>query len=418
MIAPVRGTPRLLVLDGETRIALAVVRSLGRAGAELLVASGQPDSLAQVSRFTDRALLSPSPKNAPREWIEWLFDTIENEKPDLLLPLTDRSVTLTLGVEKEIRAHTRLPHVSNEIFQEVADKGRLVQQARILGVPAPRTLRIPPVEDRPADLAENIRQFPYPAVLKPEISEVLHESRFVKVSVEYPESADDVLRLIDPSGNANYRDVPLLLQERIRGVGVGVFAVCRNGEPLALFAHRRRLEKPPSGGVSVLCESIPLSQAPVDEALRLLRHYKWEGAAMVEFKERPDGTPYLMEINPRFWGSLQLAIDAGVDFPAILYRSIIGETDTVANPPTYESGRRMRWLLGTVDHLIIRMKREPLRALGDIIFRNALLILARPTKTSLQVYRSDDPAPFSHELRDWIHDTFRRVGARRRSTRL
>ena len=40
---------------------------------------------------------------------------------------------------------------------------------------------------------------------------------------------------------------------------------------------------------------------------------------MVEFKlDARDGVAKLMEINGRFWGSLQLAVDAGVDFPAIL----------------------------------------------------------------------------------------------------
>ncbi len=46
---------------------------------------------------------------------------------------------------------------------------------------------------------------------------------------------------------------------------------------------------------------------------------------MVEFKaDARTGTPYLMEINGRFWGSLQLAIDAGVDFPAILVAAALG----------------------------------------------------------------------------------------------
>ena len=53
----------------------------------------------------------------------------------------------------------------------------------------------------------------------------------------------------------------------------------------------------------------------------LLDELNWHGVAMVEFKVTEDGTPYLMEINTRFWGSLQLAIDAGVDFPYNYSRS-------------------------------------------------------------------------------------------------
>ncbi len=42
---------------------------------------------------------------------------------------------------------------------------------------------------------------------------------------------------------------------------------------------------------------------------------------MLELKvDDADGTPRIMEMNPRFWGSLALALRAGVDFPWLLYQ--------------------------------------------------------------------------------------------------
>lgn len=39
---------------------------------------------------------------------------------------------------------------------------------------------------------------------------------------------------------------------------------------------------------------------------------------MVEWKvDLRDGRPKLMEINPRFWGSLELAVRSGVNFPSL-----------------------------------------------------------------------------------------------------
>ena len=73
--------------------------------------------------------------------------------------------------------------------------------------------------------------------------------------------------------------------------------------------------------MSVLRESIELPKPMTDYAVRLLQHMGWHGVAMVEFKvERETGIPQLMEINGRFWGSLQLAIDAGINFPFLLYQ--------------------------------------------------------------------------------------------------
>ncbi|MDD3856814.1 MAG: ATP-grasp domain-containing protein, partial [Methanoculleus sp.] len=51
----------------------------------------------------------------------------------------------------------------------------------------------------------------------------------------------------------------------------------------------------------------------------------------------------LMEVNPRFWGSLHLSILSGVDFPYLLYRMLMdGDVEPV---PDYQEGVQCRWLL-------------------------------------------------------------------------
>src|SRR5439155_25387070 len=110
----------------------------------------------------------------------------------------------------------------------------------------------------------------------------------------------------------------VLLQEFVAGRGEGVFLLTDRGRPLARFAHRRLREKPPWGGVSVLSEAIAPDPELLAGSERLLAELALTGVAMVEFRRAPGGPAYLMEVNPRLWGSLQLAIDAGVDFPSML----------------------------------------------------------------------------------------------------
>ena len=44
----------------------------------------------------------------------------------------------------------------------------------------------------------------------------------------------------------------------------------------------------------------------------------------IEFRiDSRDGVPKIMEVNPRFWGSLQLSILSGVDFPYLLYKALL-----------------------------------------------------------------------------------------------
>ena len=79
-------------------------------------------------------------------------------------------------------------------------------------------------------------------------------------------------------------------------------------------------------------------------SLDLLNSLKWNGVAMVEFRiDKNTSIPKLMEINPRFWGSLETAIFAGVDFPYLVFKLITEKCSE--NVFSYELGKQVRWLL-------------------------------------------------------------------------
>jgi predicted ATP-grasp superfamily ATP-dependent carboligase len=165
-------------------------------------------------------------------------------------------------------------------------------------------------------------------------------------------------------------------------------------------------EKPPTGGVSVYRESVPLRPDVREHAERLLRHFGWTGAAMVEFKEDArTGIPYLMEVNGRFWGSLQLAIDAGVNFPVMLVRLALDED--VDPPSGYELGVRSRWLWGDFDHLlaVLRTPRWYRDAHPTFPSRGAalakFLVPWRPGDR-FEILRLTDLLPFFRESIQWI----------------
>src|SRR4029077_21269913 len=120
---------------------------------------------------------------------------------------------------------------------------------------------------------------------------------------------------------------------------------------------RRLVENPPAGGASVLSESAPVEARLRDDAIRLLGPIGWHGVAMMEYKQdESTGAFFLMEVNGRFWGSLQLAIDAGVDFPFLAWQLATGQRPEVRRP--YAVGVKNRWLCGDVDHLLLRLFRS------------------------------------------------------------
>jgi hypothetical protein len=123
---------------------------------------------------------------------------------------------------------------------------------------------------------------------------------------------------------------------------------------------------------------------------------------MVEFKkESATGRCYLMEINARLWGSLQLSIDAGVDFPRLLVAASLGERPTPMT--TYRSGVRWRWWWGEVDHLLARLRgqNDPYCEGGRVHALKTFLLPGGGARN--EVLRLDDPWPFARETIDWFH---------------
>ncbi|HVH13291.1 MAG TPA: ATP-grasp domain-containing protein, partial [Longimicrobium sp.] len=292
-----------------------------------------------------------------------------------------------------------VPFPALAVFRAACDKQGMVAAAAQAGIAVPRQLVVARPEDRAGLRPDAVT---YPVVLKPARSVAETDGARHKTVVRH---AADWVQLQAGLADVPPSAFPVLVQQRVIGPGVGIFLLLWDDRVRAVFAHRRLREKPPSGGVSVYRESVAPDPALVDRAVRLLRGVGWQGVAMVELKvEAATGTPYLMEVNGRFWGSLQLAIDAGVDFPALLLDAAFGTSP--APPPAWRPGIRSRWWWGDVDHLIARARRSraELDLPADAPGRGRALadFLAVRRGDRGEVFRWADPAPALRESLDWL----------------
>jgi predicted ATP-grasp superfamily ATP-dependent carboligase len=392
---------RVFVTDGDQRPALAITRSLGRRGIEVIVGEARSASLASSSRYAASHRTYPSPYADPRAFDRFLDDLVARERVDVVIPVTDVTTYMVARRQNELREHTAVAAPPFEAFDFVSDKGRLLRQAATCGVSIPRTFFV----DGATSVRRIVSHLEYPTVIKPCRSRIPTDSGWLSTMVHYASSKRDLLRLYD---TIDYlASTPSMIQERVIGPGTGIFLLCDHGRLLTVFAHRRLREKPPSGGVSVLSESIPVDRYLRDEAMSLLGPLGWHGVAMVEYKEdRRTGRHVLMEVNGRFWGSLQLAVDAGIDFPYLCYRLALGKP--IDLPPAYTVGVKSRWLLGDLDHLLIRLfgrRREGLPMESSRLL--ALIDFLRyPKRGSQDVFRRDDPRPMFHELLQYLRTSF------------
>jgi len=92
-----------------------------------------------------------------------------------------------------------------------------------------------------------------------------------------------------------------------------------NGEMFLPFQWLRIREVDPRGSGSSSRRSMSLDREIVEHSRQLITKAGFQGIAMVEYKQNGKSQcPILMEINGRPWGSVQLAIASGIDYPRYL----------------------------------------------------------------------------------------------------
>ncbi len=389
---------RVLILDGNTRSALAATRSLGMKGVHVVVADVAKRSLAGASRYCSESFTYPSPASHLEGFLATVKTECSQRGIGVILPMTELSTSTVLKHGKEFKS-LRVPFAELKAFETVTDKWRLFKLAQQLNLSIPKTQFVTDI----SSLGDISQELKLPVVLKPHRSMIASRGRWIATSVQYARSVEELKEIA--ARYEYFSQHPFMIQEYIPGQAEGVFALFDRGKPIVFFGHRRLRERPPSGGVSVLSESIEPNPEAKRMARAILETVGWHGVAMVEFKVSAEGTPYLMEVNGRFWGSLQLAIDAGVDFPWLLYQLAIGRNLDKVKP--YITGVKCRWLLGDLVSLwkvLINSGPRP-RPLPFGKIQSVLQFLNFKGKASrYEVNRWDDLKPFWLEVAQYVMD--------------
>lgn len=300
----------VLVSSGEARQALSIVRSLGSRGIDIAVL-GERGSISFFSRYCKSKIIITPANKSPTIFLKKITKILKQRKFELFIPITDKELSLVSENRETIEKHTKLIIPSHETLEIAQNKYKLMKFAETNAIPHPKSILIKNSEE-----LKMVKDFP--VVIKPQIGYGSRGVRYAKNPQKLIEFYKDI--------NREYKNP--LVQEYIPGGtenSYGFSALCNNGNVKAFFIHKRIFTYPIHGGPSALAES---SFNPEIKELgsKLLKNLKWNGIAMVEFKiDSRDGKPKLMEINPRFWGSLQLAVLSGVDFPYLFYKLAMKE---------------------------------------------------------------------------------------------
>lgn len=303
---------KVLVQGGEIQNALTVVQSLGRNGATVVVGAKYKKTISLYSKYCKKHFQYPCPKNNPDDFIQCMVSEVKKLEYDVLISLGEEGM-LELSKHRALfLPYVKFPIADNETLLKAYNKEETLKIALENNIPCPKTYFINDVEDVKKIKDELI----FPVIMKPTKSEGSQGLRYVTIKGDLIETYEKTTKAFGQ----------MIIQELLPPGGAtygfeGLFN--ENSEPRAIFVHKRLREFPITGGPSTFRVGVKNQEIEM-LGTRLLQSIGWYGVAMVEFKVDPrDNTPKLMEINPRFWGSLPLSIASGVDFPYLLCKMAI-----------------------------------------------------------------------------------------------
>jgi predicted ATP-grasp superfamily ATP-dependent carboligase/protein-tyrosine-phosphatase len=377
---------RVLLLGDDLRAFLAIARSLGRRGVEVHAAPSDFSSPALKSRYIAATHRLPPYPLDPEKWESALARLIADHSFCKVVPTSDSGLFMlrhhagALGRERIGIAN----EAALAIFSDKANTRALAERHGVKVAPGRLLGSGEPAETLAGELG-------LPLVLKPRASYALGDIATKRSALVVRDSAELDRQLRSGAWDG------CVAESFFPGVGVGLSVLARDGRILLAYQHRR-LHESSETGASTSRVSEPADPALLTAAETLVEAARLDGVAMFEFRvDRSSRRHVLLEVNPRFWGSLPLAVAAGADFPALWWDLALHDR---GGRGVYEAGMVKADLTGEFDRVVDRFEEarglRRLAAAAAGLATAARLLLARKTADSWTV---DDPEPWREERR-------------------
>lgn len=307
--------PTVLVLDSPAGVGITVqvVQCLAAAGTfGVEVASPHPDSILRHSRWV-RGFHFLERTSDPARALDQIKTVLRRGGMDILLPINvDQIDFLITHGDAELRSLARLSEQpEREAFQTACSKTLLSAFMEKHGIPHPRTVRFASGDP---EILEHLASLRLPVITKPTWGGGGSGMRVF-------ENREGLVPYLEEKSTP---ENPVIVQEYIRGHDLGSAAFCNAGEVLHLTMQRNMSADQnsfrPSKGLRFFDD--PNVRTVVEKLMGAL---KWSGIAQIDLRvDGETGDLFVLEINPRYWGSVLGSQRMGVNFPEIACRRAIG----------------------------------------------------------------------------------------------
>jgi predicted ATP-grasp superfamily ATP-dependent carboligase len=291
----------LVVEDGASTTAVAAVRALAKAGWHVGLAAPTPRPLAGASRAVSRVHRIASPADLDA-FAATVADAVREWRYDVLLGVGDAEVLALSAVRDRLGA--AVPYAADAVVRTAFDKAALTALARECGVDVPE-------DAGPAT--------PGPVVVKAAMHWAPGDLALRRDTMRFA-SYDAARWRIEALGAG------AVVQRALPG-DLTAYVTVRAADGVRLAEVRQRATRvwPAGAGNTARGVTVPVDRGLADACGRLLDALGWVGLAQLEFVDDAGGVPRLVDLNGRCYGSLALAVKAGVNLPAIWAASALGD---------------------------------------------------------------------------------------------
>lgn len=329
----------VLLTDGEYKNTYGILRALKEKNLRVGILFNSPFSICIYSRLVDKRffiksnLLKNSSEEEFSKYATEVLNILKGNKISVFMPVGNMSFHFASKYKEELENYTNLVVVDKEYMQIAQNKENTFKFAEEIGVPVPKTYYIDCLEDTQGI----IEQINYPCVIK--------KTNFFEGGVIYCNDKDELVSKLNTIIGAQRSNASRpIIQEYVEGPGTGFYGIFNEGRCINYFIHERIHEYPVTGGRSSFAKSI-YNDKLKELGIKVLERLNWHGVAMVEFKKDSANNTYkLMEINPKYWGSLELSYRSGINFPYLNYL-IAMDKPLPEKQQIYKENVYFRWIL-------------------------------------------------------------------------
>jgi predicted ATP-grasp superfamily ATP-dependent carboligase len=366
-----RSQRRLLVPGDEFHASLAMVRALRAGGYLPFLAIALPGTYASRSRAVSAVVDVPHAEDTPASFVEAMAGAAARLRIDAILPGTEASLIALAANREAFTCPVGAP--SAELVDLATDKGRVLELARRIGLETP-----PSIVARPRELAAQVGDIDYPAILKPLRTRLeLGDSRLAYYKARQVTSAAELHSALEGLPDSEW-----VVQPYLEGGLSAIAGTAWEGRLYCAVHQVSRRIWPPAVGYSAYAETVPADAELESRVASLVEDLGWSGIFQAQFLAGAGGKRFLIDFNPRPYGSLALAVRAGANLPAMWAALVLGA-------PVAKASYR--------PHVRYRLEHNDLRSIARSVRQDNMpgtlaALLPRP-RTAHAIFSWRDPRP-------------------------